>query len=266
MSDPARLAAERVARGSYGRLIALIATRSGDIAAAEDALAEAFHAALRVWPVRGAPDNPEAWLLTAARRTIGHDFRHSKVKQGSAPSLALLTEERGEDQESPFPDQRLQLLFVCAHPAIDEAIRTPLMLQAVLGLEAGQIASAFLTSPSAMGQRLVRAKTKIRDAGLRFQIPESHQLADRLAAVLRAIYVAFGTGWDAGPGGDLGPGLIEEAMYLARLTVDLLPGEPEPKGLLALMLYCEARSRARRTRKATSSPSTTRTLSSGQAA
>lgn len=247
MRDPARLAAERVARGSYGRLIALIAARSGDISAAEDALAEAFQSALRVWPERGVPDNPEAWLLTAARRTIGHDYRHTQVKKGSEQDLALLTEEREMGRQSPFPDQRLQLLFVCAHPAIDEGIRTPLMLQTVLGLDAGQIASAFLTSPSAMGQRLVRAKTKIRDAGLRFQIPEPEQAPERLAAVLRAIYVAFGTGWDAGPGAESGPGLIEEALYLARLTVDLLPGEPEPKGLLALMLYCEARSAARRT-------------------
>ena len=247
MSDPARLAAERVARGSYGRLIAMIAARSGDIAAAEDALAEAFQAALRVWPERGVPESPEAWLLTAARRTIGHAFRHSKVKTGATPTLTTLIEERGAERQGPFPDHRLKLLFVCAHPAIDEGVRTPLMLQTVLGLDAGQIASAFLTSPSAMSQRLVRAKTKIRDAGLRFHIPESEQLAERLAAVLGAIYVAFGTGWDAGPGADAGPGLIEEALYLARLTVDLLPDEPEPKGLLALMLYCEARSTARRT-------------------
>ena len=247
MSDPARLAAERVARGSYGRLIAMIAARSGDIAAAEDALAEAFQAALRVWPERGVPESPEAWLLTAARRTIGHAFRHSKVKTGATPTLTTLIEERGAERQGPFPDHRLKLLFVCAHPAIDEGVRTPLMLQTVLGLDAGQIASAFLTSPSAMSQRLVRAKTKIRDAGLRFHIPESEQLAERLAAVLGAIYVAFGTGWDAGPGADAGPGLIEEALYLARLTVDLLPDEPEPKGLLALMLYFEARSTARRT-------------------
>ena len=247
MSDPARLAAERVARGSYGRLIAMIAARSGDIAAAEDALAEAFQAALRVWPERGVPESPEAWLLTAARRTIGHAFRHSKVKTGATPTLTTLIEERGAERQGPFPDHRLKLLFVCAHPAIDEGVRTPLMLQTVLGRDAGPIASAFLTSPSAMSQRLVRAKTKIRDAGLRFHIPESEQLAERLAAVLGAIYVAFGTGWDAGPGADAGPGLIEEALYLARLTVDLLPDEPEPKGLLALMLYCEARSTARRT-------------------
>lgn len=247
MSDPARLAAERVARGSYGRLIAMIAARSGDIAAAEDALAEAFQAALRVWPERGVPDSPEAWLLTAARRTIGHAFRHSKVKTGATPTMITLIEEREAGSQSPFPDHRLQLLFVCAHPAIDEGIRTPLMLQTVLGLDAGQIASAFLTSPTAMSQRLVRAKTKIRDAGLRFQIPEPEQLSERLAAVLRAIYVAFGTGWDAGPGGEAGPGLVEEALYLARLTVDLLPHEPEPKGLLSLMLYCQARTAARRT-------------------
>jgi RNA polymerase sigma-70 factor (ECF subfamily) len=246
VNDAARHATERVARTSYGRLIALIAARSGDIASAEDALAEAFQTALRVWPERGVPTNPEAWLLTAARRTIGHNFRHAKVKDKSASTLALLLEEREDAAQGPMSDHRLALLFVCAHPAIDASIRTPLMLQTVLGLEAGQIASAFLTSSAAMGQRLVRAKTKIRDVGLRFEVPEPDQLAERLAAVLGAIYAAFGTGWDADPGGQSGPGLIEEALYLARLVVELLPAEPEPKGLLALMLYCQARSPARR--------------------
>jgi RNA polymerase sigma-70 factor (ECF subfamily) len=146
-----------------------------------------------------------------------------------------------------FPDERLKLMFVCAHPSIDEAARTPLMLQTVLGLDAARIANAFLVAPSTMGQRLVRAKTKIRDAGLRFAVPEQDDIPDRMTDVLNAMYAAFGTGWDAVAGADERfPGLVDEAIYLARLMVGLMPNEPEAKGLLALMLYCEARRPARR--------------------
>lgn len=251
MSDAARLAAERVARGSYGRLVALIAARTRDIAAAEDALADAFQTALRVWPERGVPDNPEAWLLTAARRTIGHGRRHAQVRERAAPDIATMLEEYALADQSAgaseiFPDQRLKLLFVCAHPAIDPNVHTPLMLQTVLGLDAAEIAAAFLVAPATMSQRLVRAKTKIRNAGLRFEEPDPNHLADRLDAVLCAIYAAFGAAWDAHPGAEDHRGLAEEAIYLARLIVALLPAEPEPKGLLALMLYCDARREARR--------------------
>jgi RNA polymerase sigma-70 factor (ECF subfamily) len=133
-------------------------------------------------------------------------------------------------------------LFLCAHPALDEAIRTPLMLQTVLGLDAERIARAFLVAPSAKGQRLVRVKARIRDAGLRFVLSEAEMTAGRLGDVLDAIYVAFDTGWDAEDGTDL----TGEAVFLARLIVAQMPGEPEPQGLLALMLYCEARRAARR--------------------
>jgi RNA polymerase sigma-70 factor (ECF subfamily) len=151
--------------------------------------------------------------------------------------------------ETNFPDERLKLLFVCAHPAIDAAMHTPLMLQAVLGLDAVRIASAFLVSPKAMGQRLVRAKTKIRDGGIRFEVPERRQLPERLDAVLEAIYAAFGIGWDDMSGADQrGRGLAEEAIWLARVLLQLMPGEAEVQGLLALMLHCEARRAARRDR------------------
>jgi RNA polymerase sigma-70 factor (ECF subfamily) len=146
-----------------------------------------------------------------------------------------------------FPDERLKLLFVCAHPAIDPAMHTPLMLQTVLGLDAVRIAHAFLVSPTTMGQRLVRAKTKIRDAGIRFAIPHEHELPQRLDAVLEAIYAAFGLGWDDMAGVDQrGRGLAEEAIWLARVLLQLMDSQAEVRGLLALMLHCEARRAARR--------------------
>jgi predicted RNA polymerase sigma factor len=148
-----------------------------------------------------------------------------------------------------FPDERLKLMFVCAHPAIDEAARTPLMLQTVLGLDAARIASAFLVRPASMGQRLTRAKAKIRLAGIRFEALESNELPERLDFVLEAVYAAYGSGWDDLAGADpRRKGLAREAIHLGRLLVELLPTEPEAKGLLALMLHCEARRDARRTR------------------
>lgn len=246
METTARAIAERVARTSYGRLIAYLSSRSRDIAGAEDALADAFRAALETWPDRGVPANPEAWLLTAARRTLGHARRHAKVRAEAEPVLALLGEEM-DGLAHPVPDRRLNLLFVCAHPAIDPDIRTPLMLQSVLGMEAATIAAAFLAPPSAMAQRLVRAKAKIRAAGIPFEMPEADDLAERIDAVLVAIYAAYGAGWDDVLGGDdKRKGLAEEALFLGRMAVDLLPENPEARGLLALMLHCEARRPARR--------------------
>jgi RNA polymerase sigma-70 factor (ECF subfamily) len=146
-----------------------------------------------------------------------------------------------------FPDERLKLLFVCAHPAIDPAMHTPLMLQTVLGLDAARIGGAFLISPKTMGQRLVRAKIKIRDGGIRFEIPDKRELPARLEAVLEAIYAAFGIAWDDLAGVDQrGRDLTEEAIWLARVLLQLIPNDPEVHGLLALMLYCESRRAARR--------------------
>ena len=190
---------------------------------------------------------PEAWLFTVARRNLIHARRRATVRAAAEPTLALLAEERHEREPASFPDERLKLLFVCAHPAIDPAARAPLMLQTVLGLDAARIASAFLVAPAAMGQRLVRAKTKIRDAGIAFSVPEPRELPERLEAVLDAIYAAYGSGWEDAAGADVRrKGLAEEAIWLARLVTALLPGEPEARGLLALMLYCESRSAARR--------------------
>jgi predicted RNA polymerase sigma factor len=239
---------ERVARESYGRLVAYLSVHTRDVASAEDALGNALVAALETWPRDGVPQNPEAWLLTTARRSFIDLVRHRQVAEASEPTLALLSEESKDMTLSPeFPDERLKLLFVCAHPAIDPAMHTPLMLQTVLGLDAARIAHAFLISPPTMGQRLVRAKTKIRDAGIRFEIPQEGELPQRLDAVLEAIYAAFGIGWDDMAGVDQrGRDLAEEAIWLARVLLHLMPGEPEVYGLLALMLHCEARRAARR--------------------
>ena len=254
MTQAAR-AAETAARASYGRLVAYLAARTRDIAAAEDALADAFQSALETWPVRGLPEKPDAWLLTAARNRLNNAVRHAKIKASSATTLALIADGTAAGAAADFPDERLKLLFICAHPAIDPAARTPLMLQTVLGLDAARIASAFLSAPSAMGQRLVRAKAKIRDAGIAFETPDLDALSPRLAAVLEAIYAAYGMGWDNIDGADSKTmGFSEEALFLGQLVVSLLPTEPEARGLLALMLYCEARLPARRTATGTFVP------------
>ena len=239
---------ERVARESYGRLVAYLSAHTLDVASAEDALSDALIKALTIWPRDGVPQNPEAWLLTTARHAIIDHVRHQQVVVASEPTLMLLQEGQEEMALSvKFPDERLKLLFVCAHPAIDPAMHTPLMLQTVLGLDAARIAGAFLVSPKTMGQRLVRAKTKIRDGGIRFEIPQVCQLPERLGAVLEAIYAAFGIGWDDMAGVDQrGCELADEAIWLGRVLLQLLPSEAEVHGLLALMLHCEARRAARR--------------------
>jgi predicted RNA polymerase sigma factor len=241
---------ERVARESYGRLVAYLSVRTHDLAGAEDALSEALLKALTKWPRDGVPQNPEAWLLTTARHSVIDFFRHQQVASASEPDLLLLARSSTEaTMETNYPDERLKLLFVCAHPAINPAMHTPLMLQSVLGLDAIRIGGAFLVSPATMGQRLVRAKTKIRDGGIRFEVPEKSELPERLDAVLEAIYAAFGIGWDYMAGADeRGRGLADEAIWLARVLLQLMPGEAEVRGLLALMLHCEARREARRDR------------------
>ena len=244
----ARDEADRVARRSYGKLVAFLTARCGDVAAAEDALAEAFAAALADWPAKGCPSSPEAWLLTVARRKLIDASRRRQTGEAARGQLLIAAEELGDaEAEAGIPDQRLALMFACAHPAIDAGVRAPLMLQVVLGLDAAAIASAFLVSPSAMGKRLVRAKTAIRQAGIAFAVPERGELPERVGAVLDAIYAAFAEGWTQPLGPDAVRGdLADEAIYLARIAVGLLPDEPEALGLLALMLHVEARRAARR--------------------
>src|ERR1700720_2732160 len=246
----ARSTADAVARRSYGKLVAFLAARTRDVAAAEDALSEAFAAALADWPLKGCPANPEGWLLTVARRKVIDMHRGRRRHEIAAEQLRVLGE--GLDAaatDSEIPDQRLALMFACGHPAIDAGVRAPLILQVVLGLDAKTIASAFLMSPAAMSKRLVRAKTKIRQAGIPFSVPEREELPVRLDTVLDAIYAAFTEGWTDPGGTDVARrDLTEEAMFLARLVTELLPTEPEALGLLALMLHAEARRHARRNR------------------
>jgi RNA polymerase sigma-70 factor (ECF subfamily) len=228
--------------------VAYLSVDTHDLASAEDALSNALVSALSHWPQDGVPQNPEAWLLTAARHSLIDVIRHQRVVLENEPALKLLKEDAKETiVAAEFPDERLKLLFVCAHPAIDPAMHTPLMLQTVLGLDAARIAQAFLIAPKTMGQRLFRAKTKIRSGGIPFEIPQERDLPERLDAVLEAIYAAFGMGWDDMAGADQrGRDLAEEAMWLARVLLQLMPGEAEVQGLLALTLHCEARRPARR--------------------
>jgi RNA polymerase sigma-70 factor (ECF subfamily) len=249
--EHARATAAAVARRSYGKLVAFLAAGSRDVAAAEDALADAFAAALANWPAHGVPHNPEAWLLTTGRRKLLDYLRRRATARAAEPELEHAAEllalgEEGDDVT--IPDHRLALMFACAHPAIDETVRAPLLLQSVLGFDAAMIASAFLASPAAMSQRLVRAKTKIKQAGIPLRVPEREELAERLDAVLAAIYAAFAEGWQDPAGTEPARReLAEEALYLGRLMAELLPDQPEAYGLLALMLYADARRHARRT-------------------
>src|ERR1700719_2017338 len=247
--DDARKTADAVARRSYGKLVAFLAARTRDVAAAEDALSEAFASALADWSVKGCPANPEGWLLTVARRKVIDMYRGRRRHELAGEQLRVLAEGLDAAATAQIPDQRLALMFACAHPAIDAAVRAPLILQVVLGLDAKTIASAFLTSPAAMGKRLGRAKDKIRQAGIPFSVPEREELPGRLDTVLDAIYAGFTEGWPDPGGTDVARrDLTEEAMFLARLVAELLPTEPEALGLLALMLHAEARRHARRNR------------------
>ena len=238
LSD-AQAQAEDVARAAYGKLIAMLASRTGDIIAAEDALADAYVAALRTWPERGIPDKPEAWLLTVAK--------NRRIDQARRDARLVITDKANDmaDAQAIEPDEahlddRLKLLFVCAHPALDEGIRTPLMLQTVLGLEAEQIARAFLVKPSTMAQRLVRAKKKIKSAGIPFVVPEPEAYPERMGAVLEAVYGAYAVDWMDGDGD-----LSHEAFFLSNILAELDPENPEALGLTALIGFIEARRDAR---------------------
>jgi RNA polymerase sigma-70 factor (ECF subfamily) len=247
-ADAARTA-EMVARRSYGKLVAFLAARTRDVASAEDALADAFASALEDWSRNGCPENPEAWLLTVARRKTIDGVRRRGTRDAAAPELKRIADslEAAAGEASGIPDRRLGLMFACAHPAIETSVRSPLILQVVLGLDAKRIASAFLVSPAAMGQRLVRAKEKIRLSGIPFRIPEKDELPARLDTVLDAIYGAFAEAWSDPAGTDVARrDLSEEAIFLGRVVVELLPDEPETLGLLALMLHAVARRAARR--------------------
>ena len=238
-----------MARRSYGKLVAFLAARTRDVAGAEDSLSEAFAAALGNWPASGVPKNPEAWLLTAARRKQVDAVRRQKTRSEASDHLRLIAEEleAAAASERKFPTSACGSCSPARIPRSRRAIRAPLILQTILGFDAATIASAFLVAPATMSQRLVRAKNKMKIAGIPFRVPERSELGERLEAVLSAIYAAFSEGWSDPAGIEARRrNLAEEGIWLGRLVASLMPKEPEALGLLALMLHAEARRGARR--------------------
>jgi RNA polymerase sigma-70 factor (ECF subfamily) len=231
------------ARDSYGRLLALLAASTGDLAAAEDALADAFERALRTWPAQGVPGNPDAWLLTVARNRLRDEWKSARTQRTAPLDAAwdVLAQFDVIDVDS-IPDRRLELMLVCAHPAIDRAVRTPLMLNTVLGFTAEQVGRAFSMPASTMATRLVRAKKRIKAAGIPFRVPDRADLPARMNSVLEAVYGAYVIDWATGPEARELP---SEALHLAEVLTALVPGDPEARGLAALIELSMARAPAR---------------------
>ena len=236
-------AASAAARDSYGRLLALLAASASDVAAAEDALADAFERALRIWPSQGVPGNPDGWLLTVARNRLRDQWRSAWAQRATPLDADRDALAYVDDLDvDAIPDRRLELMLVCAHPAIERAVRTPLMLNTVLGFTAEQVGQAFSVPASTMATRLVRAKKRIKATGIPFRIPDRADLPARMASVLEAVYGAYVIDWSTGPHArELPP----EALQLAEVLAALVPDDPEARGLAAFIELSLARGPAR---------------------
>ncbi|HJZ07229.1 MAG TPA: DUF6596 domain-containing protein, partial [Trebonia sp.] len=240
---PAARSASVAARDSYGRLLALLAASTSDLAAAEDALADAFERALLTWPSQGVPASPDAWLLTVARNRLRDEWKSARVQRAVPLDAAPDTLAHIDDVDvDAIPDRRLELMLVCAHPAIDRAMHTPLMLNTVLGFTAEQVGRAFSVPAPTMATRLVRVKKRIKAAGIPFRIPDLADLPARMASVLEAVYGAYVIDWATGPQARQLP---SEALHLAEVLTTLVPGDPEALGLAALIELSAARGPAR---------------------